>query len=117
MKAQPFQWSVYSVDLDPVVGSEQAGRRLVLIVSRETANAALPVVTAIPLTGRKKDRRIYPNEVLLTAGVAGLHHDSIAMAHQVRTLSKRRLGNHLGRIDDPDIRQAIRSAMRTQLDL
>jgi len=113
----PLQWSVFSVDLDPIVGSEQAGRRPVLIVSRESANAVLPVITAIPLTGRKPQRRVYPNEALIPKGVAGLERDSIAMAHQLRTLSKRRLGRRVGRVDQPGIRDDVRSAVKTQLDL
>ena len=117
MTPQPYQWSVFMVDLDPVVGSEQAGRRPVLVVSREVANAALPVVTVVPLTSRKKNRRVYPNEALLPAGTATLRRDSIAMAHQIRTLSKRRLRRRLGVIESRDIRAAVRSALQIQLDL
>jgi mRNA interferase MazF len=105
------------VDLDPVVGSEQAGRRPVLVVSREVANAALPVVTVVPLTARKKNRRIYPNEALLPAGTAKLKRDSIAMAHQIRTLSKSRLSSRMGVVDDPDLRATVRAALQIQLDL
>ena len=112
-----FQWSIFLVDLDPTIGSEQAGRRPLLVVSRETANTALPIVTALPLTTRRRGRRIYPNEVLLPGGTAGLKRDSILMAHQVRALSKQRLGTRLGTIDDPNLRAAIRQAMRVQLDL
>jgi mRNA interferase MazF len=112
-----FQWSVFVVDLDPAVGSEQAGRRPVLVISREVANTALPVVTALPLTSHRKGRRVYPNEVLLPAGAAGLDRGSLVMAHQIRTLSKRRLGALLGRIEDPELRAAVRAAVRTQLDL
>lgn len=117
MSTTPLQWSVFSVDLDPSVGSEQSGRRPVLIVSRESANAALPVISAIPLTTRKPQRRIYPNEALIPKGHAGLKRDSIAMAHQLRTLSKTHLGRHIGHLDDPGVRDEVRSAMRTQLDL
>ena len=117
MSLPALQWSVYSVDLDPVVGSEQAGRRPVLIVSRETANVVLPVVTVIPLTSRKLGRRIYPNEALLPIGESGLSHESIAMAHQLRTVSKKGLEKHIGRVDDPSIRAAVRQAIQTQLDL
>ena len=105
------------VDLDPVVGSEQAGHRPVLVVSREVAHAALPVVTVVPLTTRKKGRRVYPNEALLPAGTAKLKRDSIAMAHQIRTLSKARLRSRVGVIDDRDIRDAVRAALEVQLDL
>lgn len=117
MSPAPLQWSVFSVDLDPTVGSEQAGRRPVLVVSRESANAVLPVISAIPLTTRKPQRRIYPNEALIPKGQAGLRHDSIAMAHQLRTLSKARLRDHIGHLDDPSVRDAVRSAMRAQLHL
>lgn len=117
MSTKPLQWSVFSVDLDPTVGSEQAGRRPVLIVSRESANAVLPVISAIPLTGRKPQRRIYPNEALIPQGEAGLERDSIAMAHQLRTLSKKRLGRRIGSLDEPGVREDVRSAMKTQLDL
>ncbi len=117
MSTAHLQWSVFAVDLDPTVGSEQAGRRPVLIVSRESANAVLPVITAIPLTTRKPRRGIYPNEALIPRGHAGLKRDSIAMAHQLRTLSKKRLGLPIGHLDDPSIRDHVRSAMRTQLDL
>jgi mRNA interferase MazF len=105
------------VDLDPVVGSEQAGRRPVLVVSREVANAALPVVTVVPLTTRKKGRRVYPNEALLPAGTAKLKRDSIAMAHQIRTIAKSRLRSRIGIIESNELRAAVRAALQIQLDL
>ncbi len=117
MTREQLQWSVWLVDLDPVVGSEQAGRRPVVIVSKEAANSVLPVVTALPLTSRKAGRRIYPNEALLDEGCAGLTRESVAMAHQLRTLSKHSLAQNLGRVDDPEILAALREAMRVQLDI
>ena len=117
MNPEPLHWSVFAVDLDPTVGSEQAGRRPVLVVSRESANAVLPVISAIPLTSRKPRRRIYPNEALIPKGVAGLKRDSIAMAHQLRTLSKTRLGRRIGHLDDPRLRDDVRAAVKIQLDL
>ena len=117
MSGPEFQWSVFVVDLDPPVGSEQAGQRSVLVVSREVANAALPVVTALPLTSHRKGRRVYPNETLLPAGTAGIDRDSLVMAHQIRSLSKRRLGARLGTVEDQELRAAVRSAVRVQLDL
>ena len=64
-----YQWSIFLASLDPTTGSEQAGRRPVLVISRERLNQVLPVVNALPLTSRKSPQRIiYPNEVLLAAG-------------------------------------------------
>lgn len=112
-----IQWGVYRAVLDPVVGSEQAGSRPVLVVSRESANRVLPTVTVVPLTTRRPGRRIYPTEVLLKPDVAGQPNESIALIHQVRTISVRRLGSRLGALDDPELRGQVRSALRLYLDL
>jgi len=79
--------------------------------------AVLPVATALPLTSRKAGRRIYPNEALLEEGCAGLTRESVAMAHQLRTVSKKRLGKILGRVDNSETAEALREAMRVQLEL
>ena len=39
-----YQWHVFLASLDPTHGSEQAGRRPVLVISRERVNQLLPVV-------------------------------------------------------------------------
>ena len=54
-----YQWNIYVALLDPVRGSEQAGRRPVLVVSRERINQLLKVVNVVPLTSLKSpDRKI-----------------------------------------------------------
>jgi len=117
ISAPPFQWSVFTIDIDGPPGSGGSGSSPVLVVSRESANEALPVVTVLPLTTRRTDRRVYPNEVLLRSGTAGLKKDAIAMAHQTRTVAKRRLTEPLGTIEDSDLRSEIRRAMCVQLNL
>jgi len=61
------QWSVWLANLDPVVGSEQGRTRPVLVISDTSLNDILPVVNVIPITSRKPNRRIYPNEAFLPA--------------------------------------------------
>ena len=104
-------------DLNPVIGSEQHGRRPVLVISDETTNSVMPVVTILPLTSLKKGRRVYPNEVLLKNGVAGLGADSIVLAHQIRTIAKQRLITCLGEILDGNLRSRINEALRVHLNL
>ena len=96
---------------------EQAGQRPALVVSREVVNRRLPIVAVLPLTTARPGRRVYSTEVLLPAGVANLPADSIVMAHQVRTLSAKRLGSLYDEVSDPDHRQAIRRALALYLDL
>lgn len=117
MTEATYQWCLFMADLSPVVGSEQAGRRPVIVISREVINQVLPIVAVVPLTRAKGGRRIYPTEVLLPAGVAGQAEDSIAMAHQLRTIAARRLGKLIGRLSDPYLRTAVRDAVKTYLDL
>jgi mRNA interferase MazF len=113
----PYQWKVVHATLDPVRGSEQAGERPVLIVSRESLNRFLSIVSALPLTTRHPGRRIYSTEVLVPAGRAGQPNESIVMAHQIRTIAKERLLRTHGSLDDERLREQVRGAVRLYLDL
>jgi mRNA interferase MazF len=112
-----YKWAVFMADLNPVIGSEQQGRRPVLVISDETTNTVMPVVTILPVTSLKKGRRLYPNEALLKKGVAGLDADSIVLAHQIRTISKQRLTLCLGEVSDADLQASINDALRVHLNL
>lgn len=112
-----YQWFIFWVNLNPVVGSEQAGQRPVLVVSNEIVNQSLPVVTVVALTSLKSGRRIYPTEALLRQEESGLDRESIVMAHQIRTISKERLWNVAGRIDTPEVQTRIRQVLKLYLDL
>jgi mRNA interferase MazF len=112
-----YRMGIFLADLNPVVGSEQKGRRPVLVVSDEDFNQVMPVVTILPITSLKKGRRIYPNEVLIPKGMGGLTADSIILAHQIRTISKTRLAKFLGVVRDPGFRMAVDEALRVHLNL
>jgi mRNA interferase MazF len=110
-----FQWAVFEANLDPDTGAEQKGRRPALVVSNEEFNQAMPNVTVLPLTSTK--RRLYPSEILLPEGKAGQSLKSIIMAHQIRTISKQRLGTLLGFLDDTQLRHEIQRAIEEHLDM
>lgn len=110
-----FQWAVMEANLDPVAGAEQKGTRPVLIVSNEEFNQAMPNVTILPITSTQ--RRLYPSEVLLAEGKAGQSLELIIMAHQIRTISKQRLGRLLGYLDDPQLQHGVRGAIKEHLNL
>jgi len=107
---------VYDARLEPVEGSEQGGTRPVVIVSRDAINAYSPVVLAVPCTTHQPEKRVYPTQVLIQAPDGGLTRDSIAMADQVRVLSKSRLLRLRGTLSDAAIVQLDR-ALLTALDL
>lgn len=110
-----WQWAVILMDLDPATGSEQSGLRPVLVVSNEDFNQAMPNLTVLPLTSTR--RELYPAEVLIPRGHGGLRSDSLAMAHQIRTVAKERMRASWGQLDDESLRQAIREAISEHLDL
>ena len=107
---------VYDARLEPTEGSEQGGTRPVIIVSRDVINASSPVVLAVPCTTYQSGKRVYPTQVLIQAPDGGLTQDSIAMADQVRVLSKTRLLRLRGALSD-DTMTKVAQALLIALDL
>lgn len=111
------RWMVCLANLEPVIGSEQGRTRPVIIISQTALNQILPVVNALPITSRKPNRRIYPNEALLTAGTANLPNESLVLCYQIRTLDKKRLSRFIGDVTDAAIQEQIIEALRFQLEI
>ena len=109
-----FRRDIFRADLDEVVGREQAGsRRPVLIVSNDALNRSpLQLVAAIPLTSLEgKTRKFFPSEIRLPTGTVDPEVTSVAITHQVRTISKLRLLEPAGRLEDLEIREEIEYAI------
>lgn len=85
------KWQIWLANLEPIIGSEQGKVRPVIIISENYTNEALNVVNVLPLTTRKNNRTIYPNETLLSANQSHLPSDSIVLCYQIRTIDKKRL--------------------------
>ena len=113
------RWDLYWADLDPAVGSEQGGgRRPVLVVSNDGFNAAFDVVTIVSLTKLEgKRRRVYPFEILLSPEVVGTGFGSIVMPQQLRTVSKLRLLERIGVLEDEAKREEIENRLLEHLDI
>ena len=95
---------IYYADLSPVVGSEQGGVRPVLIVQNDTGNRHSPTVIAAAITSQTGKAKL-PTHIPLSALSCGLPKDSIVLLEQIRTLDKRRLREHMGRVDETMMKQ------------
>ena len=88
---------IYYADLSPVVGSEQGGVRPVLIVQNDTGNRYSPTVIAAAITSQTNKAKM-PTHISIAAPDSGLPRDSVVLLEQIRTLDKRRLREHMGRV-------------------
>ena len=95
---------IFYADLSPVVGSEQGGTRPVLIVQNDTGNRHSPTVIAAAITSQLGKARLPPH-ITVTGPETGLPKASVILLEQVRTLDKRRLREHMGRLTDDQMRR------------
>ena len=89
---------IYYADLSPVVGSEQGGIRPVLIIQNDVGNRYSPTVIAAAITSQTGKARL-PTHINIAGGSVGLSKDSVILLEQIRTIDKRRLREHMGRLD------------------
>ena len=113
------RWDIYWADLNHPVGSEQGGeRRPVIVVSNDGVNNTLSVVTVLSLTKVEgKKRKVYPFEVEVPRHVLGTDYDSIVMIQQIRSISKLRLIERIGSLDDEGFRNQIEDRLLEHLDI
>ncbi len=91
-------------DLNPTRGREQAGRRPVLILSKNAFNRRSGTVIAVAMTGQPQ-KAGFP--LTLELAWAGLPKRSWVKISQIRTLSVQRIGRRLGTASPEEVAQII----------
>ncbi len=86
---------IYIADLTASEGCEQSGVRPVLVIQNDKGNAHAPTVIIAPISSRMH-KAAFPTHVVLEE----MQRPSFAALEQIRTIDKRRLIKHVGRIDD-----------------
>jgi len=86
-----------------------------LIIQNDIANQYSPVVivAALATTTTSKD---YPCEVGVPAPEGGLRNDSTILLNQIRTIDKRRLIKHWGKLQDTTL-ERVDEALKISLGL
>ena len=106
---------IFIADLNPVVGSEQGGVRPVVVVQNDRGNRFSPTVICAAMTSRLSKNDL-PTHVWVSAKDSGLKCDSLVLCEQLRTLEKRRLHTHIGRMDELVLRR-VEAALRAALGM
>lgn len=107
---------VFDARLNPTEGSEQAGVRPVIIVSRDAINQNSSVIVIVPVTKAANIKRTYPNNVTIPQGEGSLTVDSVALGGQVRAIATSRLLRQRGSLS-PSTMQQVDRALKITLDL
>jgi len=102
-------------DLNPVIGTEQAGIRPVVVLQIDRANAVSPHTIIAPFTSKLR-RALLPSHVFVPAGVGGLSQDSVILGEQIRVIDKSRIIRVLGHLDDIYVEE-LAKALSTILGL
>ncbi|MBU4374181.1 MAG: type II toxin-antitoxin system PemK/MazF family toxin [Euryarchaeota archaeon] len=95
-------------DLNPVMGTEQAGIRPAVILQIDRANNVSPHTIIAPFTTKIR-RALLPSHVFVPAAVGGLSQDSVVLCEQIRVIDKRRIIKVLGYLDDSYMEEIARA--------
>ncbi len=108
---------MYLVNLNPIVGSEQGGKRPVLIIQNDIGNRHSSTVIAAAVTARITKGHL-PTHVEIAKGDenGGLLMDSVILLEQIRTLDKERLIRRIGQVPS-DIMDAVDSGLVVSLGI
>ncbi len=105
MKMKMQRGELYWAHLAPRSGSEQQGRRPVIVVSNDGFNdvPSWRSVIVIPVTTSTRQARRGPTAVDLKSSESGLPSDSIALCHQITTLDRSKLVTRIGTLSEETI--------------
>lgn len=104
---------LYFADLSPVVGSEQGGKRPVLIIQNDVGNRFSPTVIIAAVT-TKPDKTRQSTHISVEAEKCGLPRDSVILLEQIRTIDKARLISRIGELDEKTLKK-VDIALRISL--
>jgi len=109
---------IYWAELVPRSGSEQTGRRPVIVVSQDGFNRTpgWMSIIVVPISTSASQGRRGPTVVELPGASAGLPKTSFALCHQVTTLDRAGLTRKAGTLPSEFLRK-LEEALKAAMDL
>lgn len=106
---------IYFADLDPHYGSEQGGKRPVIVIQNNTGNKFAPTVIVAAVTSKVSKKPNQPTHVLIEQNPT-FSRPSVVLLEQIFTIDKERIQRLLGQTT-PDEMYQINEALMNSLDL
>jgi len=103
---------IFLADLGVPHGSEQGGKRPVVIMQNDAGCFFIPTVTMVPLTSNLKKPYLKTHYILDNTKI--LRYRSMAEAEQIGTIDKNRIIRYIGHVDPGDM-NGIAEALRNHL--
>jgi mRNA-degrading endonuclease toxin of MazEF toxin-antitoxin module len=109
---------VYWADFVPRSGSEQTGRRPVILVSHDGFNQTpgWRSIVVVPIATSSSQAKRGPTVIEFSGGTAGLPKTSFAVCHQATTLDRARLTTRLGTLSSESLRE-VEEGLKAAMDL
>lgn len=102
------RYDIVQADLGEVIGSEQGGKRPVLIIQNDCGNIHSLTTIIMPLSSKLKSLN-QPTHTLIKRSVdTGLKTDSVLLGEQMRVISSQRIIKKIGIVTDELERMEIR---------
>ena len=108
---------IYFVNLNPVQGREQAGKRPVLVLSIDAINRLPLVVTVIVGTKGENIQRDYPTNVRVSTADSGLPMETVFLCFQIRSLDSKRFPKHPAGLLSEEVMARVEATTRYCLGL
>ena len=108
---------IHFVNLNPVQGREQAGRRPVLVLSADAINRLPLVVTVVVGTKGENVTRDYPTNVRVSTAESGLPMETVFLCFQLRSLDPSRFAGPPAARVSAAVLEEVETAVRHCLGL
>ena len=99
-------------DLDPHYGSEQGGKRPVIIIQNDVGNKFAPTVIVAAVTSRISKKPNQPTHVLIDKNPA-FSRPSVVLLEQIFTIDKERINNFMGLTSEWEMKQIEEALLKS----
>ena len=115
MERTYLRGDLYYADLGKGIGSEQEGRRPVVIIQNNIGNKHSPTVIIAAISSKVGVKAKLPTHYYI-GPENGLELPSVVLLEQLRTIDKRRLEDYIGRLTVPQT-DGLNHALAISIDL